>query len=410
MNLPFYIARRYLISKKSHNIINIISGISISGITIGTMALIVVLSVFNGFENLVTSMFNSFNPDLLVSPSSGKSFTLDNSSKAEIENIEGVLYFTEVLEENVLLRYDNKQHIANIKGVSESYLQMNELKNHMLEGEAILHNNGMDFAMIGAGVAYYLDFVQSGMGRSIRIYAPNRKEGYNLNFDDAFNTQNILIAGIFNVQQEFDTKYIITNIDFAKKLLGYKNEISAIEISIEKTADIERIQNKISQLLGNDFKVKNRFEQQELLYKIMKSEKWAIFLILTFILIIATFNVIGSLSMLILDKKKDIQVLQSMGANTKLIKRIFLIEGSLISILGATLGLFFGGLICWLQLQFGLISLGESDGSFVVDAYPVKVQILDFIYVFFTVCIIGIAAAWIPSRQISKKYLDVKLG
>lgn len=410
MNLPFYIARRYLISKKSHNIINIISGISISGITIGTMALIVVLSVFNGFEELITSMFNSFNPDLMISPKNGKSFLIDSTAKAEIKNIEGLVYFTEVLEENVLLRYDNKQHIANIKGVSADYLRMNKLQNNMVEGEAILQHNGMNFAIIGAGVSYYLDFYQNDVNRSISIYAPNRKEGYSLNFNDAFNNQNILISGVFNVQQEFDSKYIITNIGFAKKLLGYENEISAIEIGLDPEADIDLIQKEISQLLGDDFFVKNRFEQQELLYKIMKSEKWAIFLILTFILIIATFNVIGSLSMLILDKKKDIQVLQSMGANTKLIKQIFVIEGSLISILGAVLGLFLGGLICWLQLQFGLISLGEADGSFVVNNYPVKVQILDFIYIFLTVCLIGIAAAWIPARQISKKYLDVKLG
>lgn len=410
MNLPFYIARRYLISKKSHNIINIISGISISGVTIGTMALIVVLSVFNGFEGLITSMFNSFNPDLIISPSNGKSFLTDPLKKAEIKNMDGLIYYTEVLEENVLLRYNNKQHIANIKGVSGDYLQMNKLQDNMIEGEAILQNNGMNFAIIGAGVSYFLDFYQNGSGKSISIYAPNRKEGYAINFDDAFNNQNIFVSGVFNVQQDFDTKYIITTIDFAKKLLGYENEITAIEIGLDQEADVDLIQEKISRLMGDDFQVKNRFEQQELLYRIMKSEKWAIFLILTFILIIATFNVIGSLSMLILDKKKDIRVLQSMGANTKLIKHIFLIEGSLISISGAILGLFLGGLICWLQLQFGLISLGDANGSFVVNAYPVDVQILDFIYVFFTVCIIGIAAAWIPARQISKKYLNVKLS
>lgn len=374
------------------------------------MALIVVLSVFNGFEQLITSMFNSINPDLLISPKSGKTFSFDSISRAKIEKMDGVLFFTEILEENVLLGHNKKQHIAKIKGVSDNYLKMNKLQNNMLEGDAILHNNGMNFAIIGAGVSYYLDFYQNGSNRSISIYAPNRKEGYSLNFNETFNSQNIFISGIFNVQQEFDTKYIITNIDFAKNLLGYENEISAIEIGLHPESDINLIQGEINQLLGDDFFVKNRFQQQELLYKIMKSEKWAIFLILTFILIIATFNVIGSLSMLILDKKKDIQVLKSMGANTRLIKNIFLIEGSLISISGAVLGLFLGGLICWLQLQFGLISLGEANGSFVVNAYPVKIQLLDFIYVFFTVCLIGIVAAWIPARQISKKYLDIKLS
>lgn len=410
MNLPFYIARRYLISKKSHNIINIISGISVSGITIGTMALIVVLSVFNGFEKLVTSMFNSFNPDLLITPATGKIFSMNSISKAEIENMEGILFFTEVIEENVLLRYDRKQHIANIKGVSGDYLQMTELKNRMVEGEAVLKNNGINFALIGAGVSYYLDFYQNGSGKSLSIYAPTRKQGYNLKFDDAFSSQNIFTSGVFSVQQEFDAKYIITSIDFARDLLGYENEISSIEIGLDKNVDADLIQEKISQILGNDFQVKNRFEQQELLYKIMKSEKWAIFLILTFILIIATFNVIGSLSMLILDKKKDIQVLQSMGANTRLIKKIFMFEGSMISVLGAIFGLLLGGLICWLQQQFGLISLGEANGSFVVNAYPVKMEILDFIYVFITVCFIGIIAAWIPVKQISKKYLEVKLS
>ena len=410
MNLPFYIARRYLISKKSHNIINIISGISVFGITIGTMALIVVLSVFNGFENLVISMFNSFNPDLLISPSTGKNFSLDNFPESEIKNIDGVVFYTEVIDENVLIKYDRKQHIANIKGVSNNYLQMTDLKSHVVEGEAILHRNGINFALVGAGVSYYLDFYQSGSGRSLSIFAPSRKEGYNLNFDNAFNSRNIITSGIFSVQQEFDAKYIITNIDFARELLGLEKEISSIELGLEKDADTDLIQSKISQILGDGFQVKNRFEQQELLYKIMKSEKWAIFLILTFILIIATFNVIGSLSMLILDKKKDIQVLQSMGANSNLIKKIFLFEGGLISILGASFGLILGGLICWLQLQFGLISLGDANASFVVNAYPVRIEILDFVAVFFTVCLIGITAAWVPVRQISKKYLDVKLS
>jgi len=410
LNLPFYIARRYLISKKSHNIINIISGISVSGITIGTMALIVVLSVFNGFETLITSMFNTFNPDLLISPVNGKSFSTDSIPKAEIEKIEGVLYFAEVIEENVLLRYERNQHIANIKGVSENYLQMTDLKDHMVEGQAVLQNNGVNFALIGAGVSYYLDFYQNGSGRSISIYAPTRSEGFNLSLDDTFNNQNILSSGIFSVQQEFDLKYIITTIDFARDLLGYENEISSIEIDLDENADVDLIQKKIVQIMGDKFQIKNRFEQQETLYKIMKSEKWAIFFILTFILIIATFNVIGSLSMLILDKKKDIQVLQSMGANTRLIKKIFLFEGSLISILGAIFGLLLGGLICWLQLHFGIISLGEANGSFVVDNYPVKMKILDFLTVFATVSFIGILAAWIPARQISKKYLDVKLS
>ncbi len=410
MNFPLYIAKRYLISKKSHNIINIISGISVAGITIGTLALIVILSVFNGFEGLVTSMFNAFNPDILITPENGKNFSIQDFPKEEIKKLEGVVYFTEVIEENVLLQYRDKQYIANIKGVSDDYLKMNHLKNYMLEGEAVLNKNGLHFALIGSGVSYYLDYFQSGAGKAISVFAPGRKEGYNLNFNNAFNNRNILTAGVFSIQQEFDTKYMITDIEFARDLLELDNEISAVELGLEQGSDIEKTKEKIKQILGKGFKIQNRFEQQQLLYKIMKSEKWAIFFILTFILIIATFNVIGSLSMLILDKKKDIQVLKSMGANNRLIKRIFLFEGSLISIIGALFGLFLGGLICWLQLKFGFISLGEPGSSFVVNAYPVKMKIQDFLAVFGTVCFIGIGAAWIPVRQISQKYLDVKLS
>lgn len=409
MNLSLYIAKRYLISKKSHNVINIISGISAIGITIGTMALIIVLSVFNGFEELITSMFNSFSPDLLITPVTGKTISKDNFPESYIKNIDGVLFYNEVVEENVLIRYENKQHIANLKGVSDDYLKMNTLKEHMTEGEAIIRHNGIDFIIIGAGISYYLDFLKNASGKSLNIFAPQRKQGYNLNFDDVFNHRNIIISGVFSLEQEFDNKYIITNIDFAKQIFGYDQEISSVEIGISENTDVERVKEKIVQILGKNFNVENRFEQQELLYKIMKSEKWAIFLILTFILIIAAFNVIGSLSMLILDKKKDIKVLQSMGANLGLIKKIFLFEGALISVLGAFLGLLLGSLICWLQLQFGLIHLGDADGSFIVDTYPVKIELFDFISVFVTVCTLGMIAVWIPVHQVSKKYLNLKL-
>ncbi|MCK4406646.1 MAG: ABC transporter permease [Bacteroidales bacterium] len=409
MNLPFYIAKRYLISKKSHNIINIISGISVIGITIGTMALIVVLSVFNGFEKLVISLFNTFNPDLVITVKEGKTFNSNEFPSEKVKNIPGVVYFTEVVEENALLKHKAKQHIVTIKGVSEDFEKMSRLDTMIIDGEFILKNEGRSFTVIGAGVAYYLGANPKDFTNPISVYIPKRTKSTSLNFENAFNNQLILPSGVFSVQQDFDINYIIVPLEFARELLEYNDEVTSIELGLEQDADTDEIQSEIQNILGEHFLVKNQFQQQELLYKIMKSEKLAIFLILSFILLIATFNVIGSLSMLILDKKKDIAVLSSMGANKKLIKRIFLIEGLLISVIGAILGLTFGGILCWLQQRFGIISLGPGDGSFVVDAYPVQTQILDFVYVFITVFLIGLAATLVPVKQISKKYLNQKL-
>ncbi|MBU1011667.1 MAG: FtsX-like permease family protein [Bacteroidetes bacterium] len=410
MNFSFYIAKRYLVSKKSHNIINIISGISVAGITIGTMALIIILSVFNGFEGLVISLFNNFNPDLVITPSEGKTIKLSQFPSAEIKILDGVDFFMEVIEENVLIQSGDKQHFANIKGVPEHYTDMSGLDSCMVDGEFKLKQGGLNYAIIGSGVAYFLDFRIKLEEEAISILAPRKSKGFNLNPEQDFSRQNILVSGVFMVEQNFDSKYIFAPFTFVKEILEYDDEISYLEIGLGEGANSDQVQSKIKSLLGPDFKVKNRFEQQELLYKIMKSEKWAIFLILTFILLIATFNVIGSLSMLILDKKKDIAVLQSMGANNQLIRRIFLFEGSLISMIGALSGLILGTLICVMQMQFGLVGLGDANGAFIVNSYPVILQWTDFVYVFFTVFIIGILATWIPTRRISQQYLNIKLG
>ncbi|MCD4745443.1 MAG: ABC transporter permease [Bacteroidales bacterium] len=401
MNFPLYIAKRYLLSKKSHNIINIISGISLTGITIGTMALIVVLSVFNGFENLVKSLFNSFNPDLLITVNEGKTFNSNDIPKEKLKSLPGVINYTEVVEENALLKYKSKQYIVTIKGVSSDFEKDNPLDSMIVNGSFTLRNNNQNFALLGYLVAYYLGANLNDFINPITVYVPRRHKSAGLNLEQAFNNKVIFPSGFFSVQQEFDSKYVIVPLEFARNLLEYNNELTAIELRLANNADTDNIQEKVKKILGENFSVRNRFQQQELLYKIMKSEKWAIFLILSFILLIATFNVIGSLSMLILDKKKDIAVLWSMGADNKLLKRIFLTEGLLISLFGAISGLVLGGIICWLQQKFSLIQLG-SDNSFVVDAYPVKMQILDFVYVFFTVFLIGLAAAWYPVRGVGK--------
>lgn len=374
------------------------------------MALIIVLSVFNGFENLVISLFNTFNPDLQIRIKEGKTFDLTNIPVDEIKNIPGVISFTEVVEENALLKYQDKQHIVMLKGVSESFLNNNPLDSMMIDGEFILESGDLDFAILGAGVAYFLGVNLQDYTSPVTVYVPSRTRSATLSFEGAFNQKNILPVGVFSVQQDFDIKYVILPLDFTRELLEYEGQLTSIELGLDPDADIEATQDNISRLLGPQFEVRNRFQQQELLYKIMKSEKWVSFLILTFILIIATFNLIGSLSMLILDKKKDIAVLHSMGASNTLIKRIFMTEGMMISMFGGALGLILGGVICWLQSSLGLIRLGAPGGSFVVEYYPVSMQFTDFVFVFLTVFVIGFFSAWLPVHRISGKYLEQKLA
>ena len=410
MNFPFYIARRYLVSKKSHNIINIISGISIIGVAIGAMALIIVLSVFNGFDRLVVSLFSSFNPSIQITASHGKTFNLEKFPSDQLRNIPGVIHLTEVIEEDALMKYKDNQAIVTIKGVSESYSKMSGLDTMMVEGNFLLQDGDKDYAILGYGVAGALNANLQDYINPISVYVPRRDASFSGGFENAFNSEIIFPSGFFQIQWEYDVKYVILPLRFVKKLLDYGNERTSIEIDLAKGADQPAIQEKIQKAVGNKFIVKNRYQQQEILYKIMVSEKSYIFMILTLILIIATFNVIGTLSMLILDKKKDIAVLQSMGAGQQLIRHIFLLEGVLISFIGAVVGLTLGAVVCWLQIRFGLIRLGSADSSFVVSAYPVYMQITDFIVVFLTVLTIGFFAAWYPVYNIKKVHLgEIKL-
>ncbi len=410
MNLPFYISRRYLVSKKSHNIINIISGISVIGVAIGAMALFIVLSVFNGFDKLVVSLFSSFNPGIQITPSRGKTFNLSSFPLQKIEKIPGVLHITEVIEEDALMKYKNNQTIVTIKGVSESYKNMSGLDSMMVEGNFILQDEDKDYALLGYGVAGYLNANIQDYLNPISVFVPRRDASFSGGFENAFNSEIIFPAGFFQIQWDYDVKYAILPLRFVKKLLDYDDERTSLEIDLAKDADHADLQKKIETITGKAFVVKNRYQQQEILYKIMISEKNYIFMILTLILIIATFNVIGTLSMLILDKKKDIAVLQSMGATQGLIRRIFLLEGVLISLIGAIAGLTLGAIVCWLQIRFGLIRLGSADSSFVISAYPVDMQLTDFILVFFTVLLIGFLAAWYPVYNIKKVHAaEIKL-
>ncbi len=410
MNFPFYIARRYLVSKKSHNIINIISAISLVGVAIGAMALIIVLSVFNGFDRLVVSLFSSFNPSIQVTASHGKTFNLSALPVDRIRQIPGILHLTEVIEEDALMKYKDNQSIVTIKGVSGDYMKMSGIDSMMSEGNFILQDGEKDYAVLGYGLASTLNANLKDYLNPIAVYVPRRYASFSGGFDNAFNTEVIFPSGYFQIQYEYDIKYAILPLRFVKKLLAYENERTALEIGVAKDADLKPVQAQLEKMLGKNFIVKNRFQQQEILYKIMISEKNYIFMILTLILVIATFNVIGTLSMLILDKKKDIAVLQSMGASQSLIRRIFLMEGVLISLIGALLGLALGAVICWLQIRFGLVRLGGAGSSFVVSAYPVHMQVADFIVVFVTVMSIGLLATSYPVYNIRKiHFAKIKL-
>jgi lipoprotein-releasing system permease protein len=405
MNLPFYISKRYLVSKKTQNAINIISGISVLGVAVGTMALIVILSVFNGFDELIKSLYSTFDPEIKITLSEGKTFSPASPAFSEIRNHKNVWYFSEVLEENVLLKYGDRQFIATMKGVDDEFVNITGIDTMIVEGEFMLKDMNRPYAVIGQGVAYYL-----GVGLTflnpINIYSIKRTGNISMNPEQAINRKFIFPSGIFSIEQEHNIRYIIVPIIFARELLGYQDEVSAIELKLQPGVNTKLIQNEIIQILGKDFLVQNRNEQNALFYRIMESEKWAIFFILTFILIIASFNIISSLTMLILDKKEDIRTLRNLGASDILIRRIFLMEGWMISILGAICGLIIGSLIAWLQSRYGFIKLSGS-GSFIIDSYPVVYKFQDVLKVFITVLLIGFLAAWYPVKYISKKILNI---
>ncbi len=402
MNFPFYIARRYLISKKSHNIINIISAISVVGVAIGAMALIIVLSVFNGFEQLVVSLFGSFNPDIEITVRHGKTFDISTVPTDRLVKIPGIVHLSEIIEEDALIKYKDKQTIVTIKGVGDGYAETTGIDSMMTDGNFMLQDKDQNFAVLGYGIAATLGANLQDYLNPLVVYVPSRDANFSGGFENAFLSDVVFPSGFFSIQMDYDIKYVLLPLRFVKQLLMYENERTAIELSLAKGADRQKIQQAVETLLGTGYVVKNRFQQQELLYKIMKSEKLYIFLILTFILFMATFNVIGSLSMLILDKRKDISILRGMGANQQQIRRIFFIVGMMISSIGAVSGLIFGGIVCWLQIRYGLIGLGASDSSFVVSNYPVNMQVTDFLLVFATVISIGFLAAWYPVYNIRK--------
>ncbi len=351
-------------------------------------------------------MFNSFDPDIKIEAAHGKTFSPDHENIKKIIRQNGVAYYAEVIEDNALIRHKDRQHVARIKGVNEHFTKVCGIDSMMVRGKFILQDKGGNYAVLGSGVAYYLA-ATPGITDPLNIYAPRRNLSAS-DMENAFNILPIYPSGIFSIQQEFDSKYVIVPLSFARELFDYPTNITSLEIKLQKGADIDKIQQNMKLILGNEFTIKNRFQQNELLFKVMNSEKLAIYIILSFILFIASFNILGSLTMLIIDKKQDIGILQSLGANKHTIRNIFLFEGWAISILGALVGMALGFIICMLQQKYGFVKLNSNGGSFIIDAYPVKMQLLDFIIVFFTVLLIGFFAAWYPVKFMTKKYLSLR--
>lgn len=400
MNFPFFIAKRYLVSKKSNNAINIISGISVAGVCIGTMALIIVLSAFNGLSDLVQTLYSSFDADIEITVKQGKTFLLSPEQVNGLKSINGVAHYVEVVEGNALLKFDEKQCVATIKGVSEEFQPMSHFDSLLTEGAFNLKKNNI---VIGKGVSYRL---QSGseVFTPVSVYAPKRGSVSTFDAEGGLNELKMYPSGVFSINDEFDDKFVLMNIEKARTLFDYTNEVTAIEIGLNPNTDAEKIQEQIANVLGANYTIKNREQQNELLYKTLKSEKLWTFIILVFILLIATFNVIGSLTMLIIEKKKDILILSNIGAGTHLIRKIFLTEGMLITFVGALLGVVLGVFVCWLQIQFSLVRFSEG---YVVDAYPIKFEVLDFVAIISVVLLIGFVAAWYPVRVFTKRHLEM---
>lgn len=407
MKLSLYIAKRYLFAKKSRNAINIISAVSVAGVAVGTMALIIILSVFNGLERMVSAIFNTFDPDIKITASEGKTFIPDTLRLKLLANVEGVSCYSLTIEENALLKYGDRQYIATIKGVDNNYAMVTNIDSSMWDGEFVLKSDkGRPYAIPGVGVAQYLG-LRINFITPLNIFVPRKTGNTSMNAEDAFNKKFIYPSGIFEVEKEYDSKYVYIPIEFARELTEIENGVTSVEIKFTKNADPVAVQKKILKIFSKGLTVQNRYEQQEIFYKVMRSERLAIFFILTLILIIASFNIIGSLTMLIIEKERDIEILKSLGADNNLIRKIFIFEGWLISIIGAIAGILLGFLICWLQQTFGLIKLHSN--SLMMDSYPVVMKIKDFIIVPGTVLLIGYWAAWYPVRFLTKKFLNKEL-
>ena len=408
MNFPFFVARRYLFSKKSTHAINVISGISAVGVSVATMALVVTLSVFNGFHDLVASLFTNIDPQIKVTPVKGKSAPADDPILTKIRQLPQVEVATETVQDIALATYNGRQAMVVVKGVQDNFDSLTHIKDILMgNGTYELHAADLNYGILGIRLA---ETLQTGYSykNPLKLYAPKREGQLNMaNPEDGFVEDELYSPGVlFMVKQaKYDKNHIITSIAFARNLFGQQGMISSLEMRLKPGSDFDAVKSKMQKIAGDKYHVCDRFEQQEDTFKIMKIEKLMAYIFLTFILMVACFNIIGSISMLIIDKKNDVVSLRNLGASDKQIVRVFLFEGRMISSIGAVVGILIGLLLCWLQQEYGLVGLGRSSGSFVVDSYPVSVHPEDIVLVFITVIAVGWIAVWYPVRYFAKRLL-----
>jgi lipoprotein-releasing system permease protein len=408
MNFPFYIARRYLFSKKSTHVINLISGISAVGVAVATMALVVTLSVFNGFHDLVATFLTAFDPQIQVVPTLGKTAPADDPVLQKIRTLPEVDVATESVEDQALAVYQGKQAMVTVKGVDDNFDQLTHINDILYgDGEFSLHAANLEYGTVGIRLADQLGMTADWDGY-LNIYAPQREGQLDMmNPTEGFVEDSLISPGaVFMVRNaKYDANYIVTSIGFARRLFNQQGMLSQLELRLKPGSNLDAVKAEMREIAGEKYRVLDRMEQQADTFRIMKIEKFIAYIFLTFILAVACFNIIGSLSMLIIDKKEDVTTLRNMGATDKQITRIFLFEGRMISVIGAVIGILLGLLLCWLQQEYGLVALGQSSGSFVVDAYPVSVHPEDIIVVFLTVVAVGFVSVWYPVRYFAKRLL-----
>ena len=401
MNFPFFVARRYLFSKKKTHAINVISLISVIGVAVATMALVIVLSVFNGFHDLVASFFTNFDPQLKVVPVEGKTVPADDPILTKISHFPEVDVATGTVEDMALAIYNGKQAMVTIKGVDDNFPQLTHITEILYgDGQFQLHTANLQYGTPGIRLAQTLGLGANWKGYEGQLDMTDPQSG--------FVVDSLISPGVvFSVNQgKYDKSYIVTSLGFAQNLFNQQGMLSALELRLKPGSNFESVKARMQQVAGKKYQVLDRFEQQSDTFKIMKVEKLMAYIFLTFILIVACFNIIGSLSMLIIDKKDDVVTLRNLGASDKQIRRIFLFEGRLISFFGAILGILLGLLLCWLQQQYGFVKMGSSDGTFVVNAYPVSVHYSDVLLIFLTVIAAGWLAVWYPVRTLSKRLVQ----
>ena len=408
MNYELFIARRYLFAKKSHHAINIISGISVLGVAVATMAMVVTLSVFNGFQDLVADLFTAFDPELLVTPKDGQTVSAKDADLLRLMKSEAVAVYTPVLEGQALVVEGGRQQVVTLKGVADNVTQQGHIEDILYgDGHFCLHADILEYGILGIQLAQQLG-LPTNFEEPLQVYAPKPGERVNIgNPLSSFNHDELQSPGVvFMVRQaKYDANYILTSLPFAQKIFDREGRVSAIELRLKDGLKADKVKEQLRSKLGERFKVEDRYEQQNDVFRVMRIEKLISYLFLSFILLVACFNIIGSLSMLMIDKRQDIQTLRSLGANDAQICTIFRLEGHIISLAGALLGLVLGGVLCWIQQRYGLVSMGDSEGSFIIETYPVSVYWTDILLVLVTVLAVGWLAIWYPVKYLTKKLI-----